>query len=326
MRRREFIALLSGVAGWPWTTHAQQTAMPVIGFLSPGSPDSDSVRLAALRRGLNEAGYVEGRDVTIAYRSAGNQFDRLPALAADLVQHGVAVIVTAGPVSTLAAKAATPTVPIVFAVGSDPVQLGLVASLSRPGGNLTGASAWGREVSAKGLEVLHELLPATASVGFLANPRSGTISELQTIDVLAAGRSLGVEIQILHASTDDEVNAAFAKLTQARTGALVVSVDYFLNSPVTQLVALAARYAVPTLHTQREFPVAGGLMSYGNSIADTYRLSGLQVGHILKGEKPADLPVLQSTMLELVINLKTATALGITVPPTLLARADEVIE
>src|SRR5262245_23368871 len=186
-------------------------------------------------------------------------------MAAELVQHRVAVIVTPGPVSTLAAKAATSTVPIVFAVGSDPVQLGLVASLSRPGGNLTGTSSWGREVSAKGLEMLHELLPATMSVGFLANPRSGTISELQTIDLLAAGRSLGVKIQILHASTEDELNAAFVKITQAQAGALVVSVDYFLNSRVTQLVALAAQYAVPTLHTLREFPVAGGLMSYGGS-------------------------------------------------------------
>jgi putative tryptophan/tyrosine transport system substrate-binding protein len=327
MRRREFISLIGGVAiAWPLATRAQQTTIPVIGFLSLGSPDSDPVRVAALRRGLNEAGYVEGQTVTIEYRWAGNQLDRLPTLAADLVQHGVAVIVTPGPASTLAAKAATATVPIAFAVGNDPVELGLVASLSRPGGNLTGSSAWGREVSAKGIEVLHELLPAAASVGFLANPGNHLHAELQTRAVLTAGRTIGVEIQILHASTQAEIDAAFAKLTQARTGALLVSVDYFLNSQVTQLVALAARYAVPTLHTLREFPVAGGLMSYGGSLTDIYRLTGLQVARILKGEKPADLPVVQSTMLELVINLKAAKALGLTVPPTLLARADEVIE
>ena len=327
MRRREFITLLGGVPfAWRLSARAQQATIPVIGFLSPGSPDYNSARLAAVRRGLNEAGYVAGRDVTIAYRSAGNQLDRLPALAVDLVQHRVAVIVTPGPISTLAAKAVTPTVPIVFAVGSDPVQLGLVASLNRPGGNLTGASAWGREVGAKGLEVLRLLLPASASIGFLANPTTKTLSELQTMDALAAGRSLGVEVQILHASTEDELNAAFAKLTQAQTGGVVVSVDYFFNSQVTQLAALAARHKFPTLHTLREFPLVGELMSYGGSLADTYRLAGLQVGRILKGEKPADMPVVQSTMLELVINLKTAKALGITIPPALLARADEVIE
>jgi putative ABC transport system substrate-binding protein len=327
VRRREFITLLGGaVAASPLAGRAQHTTIPVIGFLSPGSRDSDPVRVAALRRGLNEAGYVEGQTVTIEYRWAGNQPDRLPTLAADLVQHGVAVIVTTGPASTLAAKAATATVPIAFAVGNDPVELGLVASLSRPGGNLTGSSSWGREVSTKGLEVLHELLPAATSVGFLANPGNNRQAELQTRAVLTAGRIIGVEIQILHASTQAEIDAAFAKLTQARTGVLLVSVDYFLNSQVTQLVALAARYAVPTLHTLREFPVAGGLMSYGGSLTDIYRLTGLQVARILKGEKPADLPVVQSTMLELVINLKTAKALGLTVPTSLLVRADEVIE
>jgi putative tryptophan/tyrosine transport system substrate-binding protein len=324
--RRAFIATLTSAAAWPLAARAQQKTIPVIGFLSPGSPDSDSVRIAALLRGLSEGGYIDGRTVRIEYRWAGNQLDRLPTLAADLVQRGVAVIVTPGLPSTLASKSATATVPIVFGVGNDPVQLGLVASLSRPGGSLTGASAWGREVSAKGLEVLHELLPATTLVGFLANPKTKTMSEVQTIDVLAAGRNLGVEIQILHASTEDELKTAFAKLTQARTRALVVSVDYFFNSQITQLVALATRYAVPTLHTLREFPVAGGLMSYGGSLADTYRLAGLQGARILKGEKSVDVPVVQSTMLELVINLKTAKMLDITIPPSLLARVDEVIE
>jgi putative ABC transport system substrate-binding protein len=327
MKRREFITLLGGMAfARPLAGRAQQSAIPVIGYLSPGSPDSDASRVSALRSGLKEAGYIEGQTVTIEYRWARNQLDRLPTLAADLVQLRVAAIVTPGPVSTLAGKAATSTIPIVFGVGGDPVQLGLVAGLSRPGGNLTGSSSWGPEVSAKGLEVLHELLPAAMSVGFLANPRNSALAELQTRDVLTAGRTIGVEVQVLHASTEAEIDTVFAKLIQTRTGALLVSVDYFLNSRVTQLVALAARYAVPTLHTLREFPVGGGLISYGGSLADTYRLTGLQVARILKGEKPADIPVVQSTLLELVINLQTANALGLTIPPSLLARADEVIE
>jgi putative ABC transport system substrate-binding protein len=299
--------------------------MPVIGYLSEGSAESDDVRLAGLRRGLAEAGHVEGRNVTIEYRWAANQIDQLPALVADLLQHRVAVIVTPGTLSTFAAKAATSTVPIVFVTGTDPVQLGLVGSLNQPGGNVTGNTVLRHDLSAKRLEMLHELLPGTASVGFLEDPRNPT-AELETRELLAASRALGVKIQMLHVATEDEIDSAFASLVQARTGALLVPDEIFFNDWITQLVALAARYAVPTLYSIREFPLAGGLMSYGISRAETYRLIGLQVARILEGQKPADLPVIQSTKIELVINLKTAKALGVTIPPSLLARADEVIE
>jgi putative tryptophan/tyrosine transport system substrate-binding protein len=326
VRRREFIALVGGASlAWPLAALAQQTAIPVIGYLRQGSPQSDTVRIAGLRRGLSQAGYVEGRNVTIEYRWAGNQVDRLPTLAADLVQHPVAAIVTPGPLSTLAAKAATATVPIVFSIGIDPVSLGLVASLNRPGGNLTGVNILSREFAAKALEVLHELLPATTSVGFLENP-TNPITEFMSRDVLAAGRATGLEIQIRPASTEDEIDAAFASLAQSRIGALFVSNEYFLTSQMTQLVALADRYAIPTVYGIREFVSAGGLMSYGVSIGEAYRLNGLHVARLLKGEKPAELPVIQLAKIELVINVKTAKALGLTVPPTLLARADEVIE
>jgi putative ABC transport system substrate-binding protein len=321
MGRREFVALLSGAAGWMLAAHAQQTPIPVIGYLGQGSPESDAVRVSGLLHGLNEAGYVAGANVTIEYRWAGNQVDRLPALAADLVQNRLAVIVAPGPNSTLAAKAAASTVPIVFVVGSDPVQLGLVA----PGGNLTGVNAIGGQVAPKGLQVLHELLPGKASVAFLVDPRN-SITESRTREVLAAAREIRVEIQTLHAGTEDEIDTAFARLADAGTGALLVSNEIFFNSRPAQLVALAARYAIPTVYPSRDFTLAGGLMSYGGSIADTYRLTGLHVARILKGEKPADLPVIKSTKVELVINLNTAKALGLTVPPTLLARADEVIE
>jgi putative ABC transport system substrate-binding protein len=265
------------------------------------------------------------RNVTIEYRWAANQIDRLPALAADLLQHRVAVIVTPGLVATLAAKAATSTVPIVFVTGIDPAQLGLVASLNRPGGNVTGYSVFRLEMDAKRLEVLHELLPATASVGFLQDPRSPT-AELDTTEVLGVAGGIGVKIQMLHAVTEGEIDSAFVSLAQTRTGALLVPDDIFFNDRITQLVTLAARYAVPTVYSIREFPLAGGLMSYGISRAETYRLIGLQVARILEGQKPADLPVIQSTKIELVINLKTAKALGLSIPPSLLASADEVIE
>jgi putative tryptophan/tyrosine transport system substrate-binding protein len=325
MRRREFIVGLASMAAWWRAARAQQTAIPVIGYLSQGSAESDDVRLAGLRRGLAEAGHVEGRNVTIEYRWAANQIDQLPALAADLLQHRVAVIVTPGTLSTFAAKAATSTVPIVFVTGTDPVQLGLVGSLNQPGGNVTGYNVLRHDLSAKRLEMLHELLPGTASVGFLEDPRNPT-AELETRELLAASRALGVKIQMLHVATEGEIDSAFASLVQARTGALLVPDEIFFNDRITQLVALAARYAVPTLYSIREFPLAGGLMSYGISRAETYRLIGLQVARILEGQKPADLPVIQSTKIELVINLKTAKALGVTIPPSLLARADEVIE
>jgi putative ABC transport system substrate-binding protein len=257
VRRREFITLVGGAAAWPLVAGAQQAAIPVIGYLSSGSPESDAVRLTSLRRGLSEAGFIEGRNVIIEYRWAQNQLDRLPALTADLVQHRVAAIVALGLRPTLAAKAATAAIPIVFSLGDDPVQLGLVASLNRPGGNLTGYNATGGELEAKALEMLHELLPTTASIGLLENPRT-PIAELRTRNVLAAARAIGVEIQTLHAGTEGEIDAAFASLAQTRTGALLVASDIFLNSQITQLVALAARYSVATVHETREFPLAGG--------------------------------------------------------------------
>jgi putative ABC transport system substrate-binding protein len=325
MKRREFITLIGGAAAWPLAARAQQ-GMPVIGYLNSGSPESDTPRLIGLRRGLNESGYVEGRNLVIEYRWAGNQADRLPALAADLVQLRVAVIVSPGMVATLAAKAATTSIPILFGVAADPVQLGLVASLNRPGGNLTGFNAFASELGAKGLALLHELVPSTATIGFLENPNNPSVFELTTRDVLAAASVMGLEVQVFKASTDREIDAAFVSLVQARTGALLVGNDAFFNSRIEQLVALAARHAIPTMYTFREFVVAGGLISYGTSLIETYRQAGLYTGRILKGEKPADLPVVQTTKLELIINLKTAKALGLQIPDRLLALADEVIE
>ena len=323
--RRDFIMLLGGAAAWPLAARAQQAAMPVIGYLNSGSPESDTPRLTGLRRGLNESGYVEGRNVVIEYRWAGNQADRLPALAADLVQLRVAVIVASGPPSTFAAKAATTSIPIVFGVGADPVQLGLVTRLNRPGGNLTGFNAYSGETGGKGLALLHELVPSAATIGFLENP-TNTISELTMRDVLAAAPVAGVKVQILKASTDREIDAAFVSLVQARTGALLVGGDVFFHSRLEHIVGLAARHAIPTMCQVPEFVVAGGLISYGTSLIEEYREVGLYTGRILKGEKPADLPIMQATKFGLSINLKTAKALGLTVPDKLLALTDEVIE
>jgi putative tryptophan/tyrosine transport system substrate-binding protein len=326
IERRKFLATLGGAAAaWPLAARAQQQALPVIGYLNLGSPESDTARLTGLRRGLNETGYVEGRNLVIEYRWAGNQADRLQALAADLVQLRVAVIVAAGLVSILAAKAATTNIPIVFVVGADPVQLGLVASLNRPGGNLTGFNNVNLELGAKGLALLRELVPGTETIGFLENPNNPTF-ELTTRDVLAAAPVMGLTVQTLKASTDREIDAAFASLVQARTGALLVGSDFLFNSRIEQVTALAARYAIPTMYPVREFVVAGGLMSYGTSLADMYRHVGSYAGRILKGTKPADLPVIQATKLELIINLKTAKALRLQIPDRLLALADEVIE
>jgi putative ABC transport system substrate-binding protein len=326
MNRRSFITLLGGAAAvWPLAAGAQQPAMPVIGYLNNGSPESDASRLTGLRRGLSQTGYAEGRNLVIEYRWAGNQTNRLPALAADLVQLRVAVIVSPGLVATLAAKAATTSIPIVFSVGADPVQLGLVASLNRPGGNLTGFNAFANELGAKGLALLHELVPSTATIGFLENPNNPTF-ELTTRDVLAAAPAIGLKVQILKAGTDREIDAAFVSLVQARTGALLVGNDLFFVNRMERLIELAAHHAIPTMYTFREFVVAGGLISYGSSLIETYRQVGLYTGRILKGEKPADLPVIQATKLELVINLKTAKALGLQIPDRLLAIADEVIE
>ena len=281
------------------------------GYLNFGSPESDTPRLTGLRRGLNQSGYVEGRNLVIEYRWAGNQADRLPALAADLVHLQVAVIVSAGTVPTLAAKAATTSIPIVFGVGGDPVQLGLVASLNRPGGNLTGFKGFSAELGAKALALLHELVPSIATIGFLENPNNPAF-EGTTRDVLAAAPAIGLKVQILKASTDREIDAAFVSL--------------LFNNRFEQVIALAARYAIPTMSSWREFVVAGGLISYGPSLIEQYRQVGLYTGRILKGEKPTDLPVQQETKIELIINLKTAKTLGLEVPNKLLATADEVIE
>ena len=326
MQRREFIKLIGGAAAaWPFAARAQQPAMPVIGYLNLVSPESDTWKLTGLRRGLNETGYIEGRNLAIEYRWAGNQADRLPALVADLVQRQVAVIVAAGVLPALAAKAATTSIPIVFSVGADPVLLGLVASLNRPGGNLTGVNVFAGELGAKCLALLHELVPGTATIGFLENPNN-PLFELTTRDVLAAAPAIGVRVQTLKAGTDREIEAAFASLAQARTGALLVGSDLFFNNRIEWLSELAARYAIPTMYSVREFVVAGGLISYGFSLIEDYRQVGLYAARILKGEKPAELPVPQVTKLDLVINLKTAKTLGLDVPDRLLALADEVIE
>jgi putative ABC transport system substrate-binding protein len=328
MRRREFISLLGGtVASWPVAARAQQPAMPVIGFLDIRSPDTIMEdRLRAFRQGLKDTG-VERENVAIEYRWAENQVDRLPELTAELVRRQVAVIVTTGgPAAVLAAKAATTTIPIVFAVGDDPVRLGLVASLARPNGNLTGINFFNSEVAAKRLELLHALVPGATRVAVLVNPANATTTEPTLRDVEPAARSMGLQIQVVRASTSREIEAAFATLVRERPDALFVGGDPFFNSRRMQLALLAARHAVPATYASREYAEAGGLMSYGTSFPDTYRQVGLYAGRILRGAKPADLPVSQSTKFELVINAETARLLGLPVPPTLLARADEVIE
>jgi len=326
MRRREFITLLGGAAAWPFAARAQQPPMPVIGFLSSGWPDvylyQDRAR--AFRLGLSETGYVEGRDVTIEYRWAEGQYDRLPALAADLVGRRMAVIFANTP-AHLAAQAATTTIPIVFVSGGDPVDLGLVTSLSRPGGNLTGVSILNVELTPKRLELLHELVPTATIVAALVNP-SNRNAEALSRELQAAARTIGLQLHILHASTELEIEAAFSRLTQLGAGGLVIGADPFFNGRNGQIAALAIRHAVPAIYQYRDFAAAGGLMSYGASATDAYHLAGAYVGRILKGEKPADLPVHQSTKVELIINLKTVRLLGLEVPATLLARADEVIE
>jgi putative ABC transport system substrate-binding protein len=299
--------------------------MPVIGYLSVGSPESDASRLTGLRRGLNQTGYVEGRSLVIEYRWAGNQADRLPALATDLVQLQVTAIVAAGVLPALAAKAATASIPIVFIVAADPVQLGLVVSLNRPGGNLTGFNAYSGELGAKGLALLHELVPGTATIGFLGNPNN-PIFELTTRDLLAAAAIIGLKVEVLKAGTDSEIDAAFASAVQSRTGALLVESDPLFITRIERVIALAARHGIPTMYSNREFVVAGELISYGTSLIENIRQIGLYTGRILKGEKPADLPVIQATKIQLSINLKTAKALGLQIPDRLLALADEVIE
>jgi putative ABC transport system substrate-binding protein len=326
MNRRAFISLLAGAAAWPLAARAQQARMPVIGVLGATTAHGYAAQLAAFRRGLNEAGFLEGRDVAIEYRWAEDQYERLPELAADLVRRQVAVIATiGGNAASMAAKAATRTIPIVFHGSVDPVEAGFVASLNRPGGNLTGVVTLNIDTGQKRVELIHELVPAASTIGLILNP-TNAVAEAQTKDLQAAARTLGLKLHVLQASTEAEFEPAFAALKQLRAGGLVIGTDGFLVSRSEQLAALTLRHALPAIFQYRAFVEAGGLMSYGGSVTDSYRLSGIYTGRILKGEKPADLPVQQATKVELIINLKTAKALGLTVPLPLLGRADEVIE
>jgi len=326
IRRRDFISLLGGTATWPVAGRAQQTAMPVIGFLHSQSPDAFPEPLRGFRQGLKESGFVESETVAIEYRWADNQTDRLPALAAELVRRRVAVIATFSPPVALAAKAATTTIPIVFNTGDDPVRLGLVNSLARPGGNLTGINFFVGELAAKRLEVLRELVPGATRVALLLDPSAGQIAETTVRDVEAAARPKGLQIQVLNVQTSREINAAFATFARERPDALFVGPGPFFTSRRVQLALLAAVQRVPAIYPVRPFAEAGGLISYGASLTDAYRQVGAYAGRILKGTKPADLPVVQSSKFELVINAETARLLGLDVPATLLARADEVIE
>jgi len=324
--RREFISLLGGAAAWPLAARAQY-AMPVVGVLLPTSPDANAGRLRAFRQGLKDTGYVESENVAIESRSAEGHNDQLPALAADLVRRQVSVIASpVGVASALAAKAATTTIPIVFGVGEDPVRLGLVASLARPGGNLTGINYFNAELVAKRLELLRELVPAATRVAVLVDPANAAGAETTLREVQAAGRAMGLQIQILDASNSQEINAAFATFVRERPDALFVGGDPFFNSRRVQLVHLATLHKVAATYAQRQYAEAGGLMSYGTNVADAFRQVGVYVGRLLKGAKPAELPVVQATKFELVINASTARMLGLTVPDKLLVAADEVIE
>jgi ABC-type uncharacterized transport system substrate-binding protein len=328
LKRRDFITLLGGAAAaWPLAARAQQTAMPVAGFLNSQSFDGVTEQLRGFRQGLKETGHVEGENVVIEYRSAENQMDRLPMLAAELVRRRVAVIATTGgPAAVLAAKAATTTIPIVFTTGDDPVRLGYVTSFARPDGNLTGISFFNAKLAAKRLERLRELVPAAVRLAVLLNPSIGAVTEATLQDLQAAASSMGLQIEVLNASTSREISAAFATLARARPDALFVGPGLFFVTRRVQLTHLATRHAVPAIYAERDYVEVGGLMSYGASLTDAYRQVGVYAGRILKGAKPSDLPVVRATKFELVINAETARILGLDVPATLLATADEVIE
>jgi len=328
MRRRKFLMLIGGAAAaWPLTARAQQPAMPVVGYLSATSPDANSGSLEAFREGLKIADYIEGQNVTIQYRWANNESDRLPELAADLARRKVGVIVAPDSTSAVqAAQTATATIPIVFRIGTDPIKEGFVASLNRPGGNLTGLTTLGVELMPKRLELLREIKPTSSIIALLVNPTNPAIAEAGAAELQAKVGELGVQLHVLHASTEREIELIFMKLAELRADGLVIATDAFFNARNEQLATLALRYSVPAIYQFREFAAAGGLMSYGGSIPDIYRLVGVYTGRILRGEKPADLPVQQLTKVELIINLKTARALGLAVPLPLLGRADGVIE
>jgi putative tryptophan/tyrosine transport system substrate-binding protein len=327
MRRREFITLLGGAVAWPFAALAQRPTMPVVGFLgAPSAAPWGARYVAAVHQGLKEVGYIEHQNVAMEYRWADGQYDRLPAMAADLVSRRVAVIIPIGGApATMAAKAATSTIPIVFNMGADPIQLGLVANLNRPGGNITGVAIMTLEIERKRLELLHELAPSSASIAVLLNP-SNAQAQSQESAAQAAARVIGRRVVILKASSEHEIGNAFAALARDGAGALLVGADTFFVSEMPLFVVLTARYSIPTIYPFKIYVDAGGLMSYGPSLLDAYRQTGVYAGRVLKGEKPADLPIVQPTKFELVINLKTARAVGIAIPPTLLARADEVIE
>jgi putative tryptophan/tyrosine transport system substrate-binding protein len=327
MRRREFIKVIAvSAAAWPLLARAQQAAMPVVGFVNVAAEGSYEPHLSAFLKGLNEAGYVDGRNVTIEYRWAENQSDRLPAMVADLVHRQVAVIAATGTPAALAAKAATTTIPIVFTTIGDPVELNLVTSLRRPGGNVTGVTQTNVEVAPKRLQLLHELIPTASIMALLVNPGNPKVAEINTKEVQAAARTLGLKLHVLNASTERDFDGVFAKLIQLRAGGLVIGGDPFFTTWTERLAVLALHHAVPTIFQNRDFAIAGGLLSYGGDFREVYRLAGNYTGRVLKGDKPADLPVQEATKVELCINLKTAKTLGITIPQSLQSRADAMIE